>query len=136
MADAITEVNATRPRTSHTRTLADAKLDYDVAMADARDAYERAVALAAGNAARAEMHAYKRYAVARANAKSAAASRRQAWFRFRHVDDVQKLVQLHSYVGLLADQPCASADDRAKRAEHVAMHRMLGNLLSRRGVTT
>jgi hypothetical protein len=132
MAGAIAEANATRKRTSHRHTLADARRDRDVAMVDARDAYERAIAVAEGNAARAQMHADKRYASAKAWAKTDAARRREAWKRFRFLDDVQQVVQLHSYVGLLVSAP---STDPAKRPEYVAMHRMLGSLLRRRGVT-
>lgn len=135
MRAAIAEANATRPRTSHTRTLADAQLSYRVAMSDARDAYEKAVALAEGNAARAQMAAEKSYASARAWARTTAARRRVTWERVRNLDDVRQIQQLHDYVGLLLSDMHAPHADRSKRTELVAQHRMLASLLVRRGVT-
>lgn len=134
MNAAVGEVNATRPRTSHAHTLADARRDRDVALANVRVAFDLAMARAAGDAARAERNAAVCYTVARQRARDTAASRRRAWERARFLDSEQ-VAQMHSYVGLLVANPGVQNSAPEKRTEYVAMHRMLATLLSRRGVT-
>lgn len=133
MQAALAEVNATRPKTSHTRTLADARLAYRVAIADARDEYERALERAAADAAVAQRNAVNALAVARGRARAVSRARRDAWQRARYMEE-GNLVFLVRNVNMMLSPESAPFQDPDKRPELVCMQRMLVTLLHTRGV--